>query len=131
MSSPIRVGILGLGKGSGDLVPGLWAAKAHLPYFLASPNYEVVAVANSTAQSAQSSIDFHQLGPKVKAYGSPEDIANDPNVEMVVVSVKVGMHNVLTKPALLAGPPSPEEPATPLPANVVITPEIKSTLRTR
>lgn len=39
----------------------------------------------------------------MKAYGSPEDIANDSNVDMIVVSVRVGMHYVLTQPALLAG----------------------------
>jgi predicted dehydrogenase len=103
MSFPIRIGIIGLGRGSGDLVPGIWAARAHLPYLLASPNYKVVAVSNSSVQSAQASIDFHQLGAEVKAYGSAEDIANDPDVDMVVVSVRVGMHYALTKPALLAG----------------------------
>jgi predicted dehydrogenase len=102
MSSPIRIGILGLGRGTGALAPGIWAAQAHLPYLLASPEYEVVAVSNSSVQSAQASINFHQLGPEVKAYGSPEDIANDPNVDMIIVSVRVGMHYALAKPALLA-----------------------------
>jgi predicted dehydrogenase len=103
MSSPVRVGIIGLGRGVGDMVPGLWAAKAHLPYFLASANFKVTAVSNSTIQSAQASIDFHNLGADVKAHGSPEGIANDPNVDLVLVSVKVGTHYALTKPALLAG----------------------------
>jgi predicted dehydrogenase len=103
MSSLIRVGILGLGKGTGTMVPGLWAAQAHLTYLLASPQYEVVAVCNSSVQSAQDAIKFHKLGTDVKPYGSPEDIANDLNVDLIVVSVRVGMHYALTKPALLAG----------------------------
>jgi predicted dehydrogenase len=103
MSSPIHIGILGLGKGEGGLVPGLWAAKGHLPYLLSSPKYKVVAVCNSTVESSQASIDFHKLGSDVKAYGTPEDIANDPNVDMVAVCVQVGKHYKLTKPALLAG----------------------------
>jgi predicted dehydrogenase len=85
------------------MVPGLWAAQAHLAYLLASPNFKVVAVSNSSVQSAQDAINFHKLGPEIKAYGSADDIANDPNVDMIVVSVRVGMHYALTKPALLAG----------------------------
>jgi predicted dehydrogenase len=101
MSPATHVGLIGLGQGTGGLVTGgLWAVKAHLPYLLASPKYEVVAVANSSVASAQSAID---LGPKVTAYGSPEDLAKDPNVDLVVVSVKVFKHYALTKPALLAG----------------------------
>lgn len=102
MPSPIRIGILGLSKGTGALVPGVWAARAHLPYLLASPKYQIVAVSNSSVQSAQAAIDHHKLGPDVKAYGSPDDIANDPNVDMVVISVRVGKHYALAKPALLA-----------------------------
>ena len=103
MSPAIRVGLIGLGQGNGDLVPGLWGAKAHLPYLLASPKYEVIAVANSSVKSAQGAIDYHKLGPKVKAYGSSEDLSKDPDVDLVVVSVKVAKHYLLTKPALLAG----------------------------
>jgi predicted dehydrogenase len=103
MSSPIRIGIIGLGKATGNMVPGLWAGKAHLPYLLASPKYQVVAVCNSSIESAQATIEFHQLGTDVKPYGSPEDIANDPEVDMIVLSVRVGMHYVLAKPVLIAG----------------------------
>ncbi|UKZ69283.1 uncharacterized protein TrAtP1_010293 [Trichoderma atroviride] len=101
--APIRVGIIGLGaKEAGLLSVGSWAASALLPSFLNSPHYEVVAVSNSSVASSQRSIDFHKLGPNVKAYGSPEDIANDPNVDLVAVSINVGHHYVVTKPALLA-----------------------------
>ncbi|TVY90117.1 Galactose/lactose metabolism regulatory protein [Lachnellula willkommii] len=102
-SSPIRVGIIGLGISESDLTPGLWAAKAHLPYLQASSAFRITAVANSSVKSAQTSIDHHKLGSDVKAYGSPSDIAADPNVDFIVVSVRVGKHYALTKPALLAG----------------------------
>jgi predicted dehydrogenase len=72
-------------------------------YILASPNYQLTVVANSTVASAQASIDYHNLGAGIKAYGSPEEIANDPNVDLVAVSVNVGKHCFLAKPALLAG----------------------------
>lgn len=103
MPSPIRVGILGLGRGTGALVPGLWAAQAHVPYLNASPSFTIVAIANSTVASARAAIEHHKLGPDVAAYGSAEDLAHDANVDMVVVSVRVGKHYALTKPALLAG----------------------------
>ena len=102
-ASPIRVGIIGLGIGNADFAPGLWAATAHLPYLQASPAYRITAVSNSSAKSAQTAINHHKLGSDVKAYGSPSDIAADPNVDLIVVSVKVGAHYALTKPALLAG----------------------------
>ncbi len=102
MPSPIRVAIVGLGR-EVAIGPGVWALLAHIPYLIASPKYEIVAVQNSTVESSQASIDAHKLGSQVKAYGSPEDLAKDPNVDLVIVSVKVEKHYALTKPALLAG----------------------------
>lgn len=83
--------------------PGKWGVQAHLKPILASPHYEVVAVCNSSAESSQASIEFHKLPKSVKAYGNPEDLAADPNVDLVVVSVNVAKHHVLSKPALLQG----------------------------
>lgn len=101
--APIRVGIIGLGaKEAGLVAAGSWAASALLPSFLKSPHYEIVAVSNSSVESSRRSIEFHKLGPNVKAYGNPEDIANDPNVDLVAVSINVGKHYDVTKPALLA-----------------------------
>ena len=100
---PIRVGLIGLSTSTVPTQPGMWASSAHLPSIVASPYYELVALCNSTVRSAEASIAFHNLGPSVKAYGSPEDLAQDPNVDLVVVSVEVGKHYMLTKPALLAG----------------------------
>ena len=52
--------------------------------------------------SAEASIAHHNLGVAVKAYGSPKDLADDPNVDMVVISVNVAKHFALAKPAILA-----------------------------
>jgi predicted dehydrogenase len=103
MSRPIRVGLIGLGHKAGGMAAGVWATNAHLPYLLSSPKYEIVALANSTIASAQAAINFHNLGPNTKAYGTPEDLANDPDVDLVVVCVKITQHYNLTKPAILAG----------------------------
>jgi predicted dehydrogenase len=85
------------------MVPGVWAVNAHLPYLLASPKYQVVAVSNSSKESASASIKANNLGDDVKAYGSAQEIANDPNVDLVVVSVRIAHHYDLAKPALEAG----------------------------
>ncbi|KAL7908111.1 NAD(P)-binding protein [Trichoderma velutinum] len=100
--APIKVGIIGLGATSYALGPGVWAVGAHLASFVPSPHYEIVAICNSSVESAQRSIDFHKLPSTVKAYGNPEDIANDPNVELVVVSIIVTNHHKVAKPAVLA-----------------------------
>ena len=102
-TNPICVGIIGLGKSANPLAPGAWAALAHLPGLLSSPNHKIVALANSTISSAQNSIKYHNLPSDVKAYGSPEDLAADPDVDLIVCSVIVTKHYMLTKPALLAG----------------------------
>lgn len=99
--APIRVGIIGLGATMGDTPIGRWGVNAHLRSIEGLPkDYELVAVANSSVESAQRSIDFHKLPPTTKAYGSPKDIAADPNVDLVVVSVNVAKHYELAKPIL-------------------------------
>jgi predicted dehydrogenase len=85
------------------MVPGLWAVNAHLPYLLASPKYKVVAVSNSSVESASASIKANNLEAEVKAYGSAQDIADDPNIDLVVVAVRIAHHYNLAKPALEAG----------------------------
>ncbi|KAL6855703.1 NAD(P)-binding protein [Trichoderma novae-zelandiae] len=100
--APIKVGIIGLGATGPALGPGAWAVAAHLASFVPSPNYEIVAVCNSSVESAQRSIDYHKLPSSTKAYGKPEDIAADPNVDLVVVSVIVTSHHKVSKPVLLA-----------------------------
>ncbi|KAL6411926.1 Galactose/lactose metabolism regulatory protein GAL80 [Ilyonectria robusta] len=99
--APIRVGLIGLST-SHFPEPGCWAAFVHLPSILNSPDYKLVAIANSTVQSARNSIAAHGLPSTIKAYGSPEDLANEPEVDLVVVSVRVGKHFELTQPAILS-----------------------------
>jgi predicted dehydrogenase len=100
--SPIRVGLIGLSSEPAGLGQGKWGVSAHLASLHPSPHYEVVAVCNSSVESARRSIEFHKLPASVKAYGSAEDLANDPDVDLVDVSVEVGKHLLAAKPALLA-----------------------------
>jgi predicted dehydrogenase len=75
----------------------------YLPYLTQSSKYKIAVLANSSVASAEAAIKEHHLPAEVKAYGSPADIAADPNVDMVVVSVNVAQHYDLIKPALEAG----------------------------
>jgi predicted dehydrogenase len=101
--APIRVGLIGLSSTKSDsMAPGSWAYLAHLPHLLSSPDYEIVALANSSQEAAQKAIKAYNLRATTKAYGCPEDIANDPDIDLIVISVVVMKHYKLAKPALLA-----------------------------
>lgn len=101
--APIRVGLLGLSsKIASAMEGGGWAASAHLPPITELDGFQLVAIANSSRASAQKAKEIHKLDASVKTYGSPEDLANDPDVDLVVVSVGVKTHYTLAKPALLA-----------------------------
>jgi predicted dehydrogenase len=76
---------------------------AHLPYLLKSPHYEITALCNSSVESAETAIKRHSLPSSTKAYGNPEDLAKDANVDLVVCCVRVDRHHRLTMPPLKAG----------------------------
>jgi predicted dehydrogenase len=95
--SPIRVGIIGLNAKSS------WAVGAHLPYLRQSSKYTITALCNSSVESAKAAIKAHNLPGDVKAYGSPEDLANDPNVDLVVGSTRVDTHYETLLPSVKAG----------------------------
>jgi predicted dehydrogenase len=76
---------------------------AHLPYLLASPHYEVVALCNSSVESAQAAVKRHSLPSSTKAYGNPENLAQDPDVDLVICCVRVDRHYALMIPSINAG----------------------------
>ncbi|KAL8934218.1 MAG: hypothetical protein Q9216_006021 [Gyalolechia sp. 2 TL-2023] len=96
----VRLGIIGL---SAD--PAAWATLAHVsPFKSGGPladDFKLTALATSNPDSANAAAKAHGI-PLEKAYCKPEDIANDPDVDMVVVSVKTPMHKRLAMPALHA-----------------------------
>lgn len=102
--APIRVGIIGLStitpSAGAGYTSGTWGL-VHLASLSNSPHYKIVALCNSTVEKARKSIEHNKLDPATtKAYGSPEDLAQDPDVDLVVVSVHVNKHYALVKPAL-------------------------------
>ncbi|KAK1716316.1 oxidoreductase family protein [Colletotrichum lupini] len=98
--APIRVGIIGLSAKEAVMGPGAWASIAILPSFKNSLHYEIVALCNSSAEAARRSIEMHKLPSTTKAYGDVEQLASDPDVDLVVVSVVVTKHLAVTLPAL-------------------------------
>ncbi|KAF2804357.1 NAD-P-binding protein [Mytilinidion resinicola] len=93
----IRIGLIGLSAA------GSWASQAHLPYLKASEKYTIVALCNTSVESAKAAIKAHDLPASTKAYGAYKDLASDSDVDLVVCSVRVDRHYDAIKPALEAG----------------------------
>lgn len=71
--APIRIGLIGLSGAPPDKYEGVsWTPSAHLPYLLASPHYEIVALLNTSVASAKAAIERYKLPSTVKAYENPE-----------------------------------------------------------
>ncbi|RMZ75375.1 hypothetical protein DV737_g5326, partial [Chaetothyriales sp. CBS 132003] len=98
MGQKIRVGIVGLSVSKGS-----WGQLAHLPRLSTSPNYEIVALCNSSVANAQKAIHHFNLPPSTKAYERYEDLANDPNVDLYVVTTRADTHYDIAMHALKAG----------------------------
>jgi predicted dehydrogenase len=96
----IRVAIIGLSAaatGSG------WAATAHLPYLRKSPYYKIVALCNSSLENAEAAIKAFDLPPETRAFGSPEELAEYPDVDFVVGNTRVDLHGKVLLPSLNKG----------------------------
>ncbi|KAH8590160.1 putative oxidoreductase [Bisporella sp. PMI_857] len=102
--APIRVGLVGLpGAPEGSYSGTSWTAHAHLPYLKASPHYTIIALLNTSVESAKRAIARFELPPETKAYGDPDDLANDKDVDLVVCSVRVDRHFQPVKASIIAG----------------------------
>lgn len=98
--APIRICIIGLAAtSSAGYKTGEWGIQ-HLNSLKSSPHYQIVGICNSTLASSQKSIESHKLGPDVKAYGSLDEVVNDPSIDMVSIVVAIGKHYQLMKPLL-------------------------------
>jgi predicted dehydrogenase len=93
--APIGVGIVGLS------VNGGWAGTAHVPALAALPDaYELRALSASSAESAKAAGE--KFGVPL-AFGSVEELVQQDEVDLVVVTVKVPHHRELVMSALAAG----------------------------
>lgn len=100
--APIRTALIGLSSSATTS----WASGAHLPYLL-SPRgrarYQIVALLNSSVSAAQAAIAAYDLDPSTRAYGSPDDLASDPDVDLVVCNTRVDLHYDTIRASIAAG----------------------------
>ncbi|MEO3873538.1 Gfo/Idh/MocA family oxidoreductase [Nonomuraea sp. B12E4] len=94
MYQQIGVGILGANPDRG------WAARAHIPAIRASPHFALAAVATTRAESAHAARE--RFGA-THAFTDPVALSRHPDVDLVVVTVKVPEHVELVTAALAAG----------------------------
>jgi predicted dehydrogenase len=100
-NKPIRLALIGL---SASATGTGWATQAHLPYLLKSPEkYTITALLNSSVGNARKAISAYNLPSSTKAYGNPDDLANDPDIDMVVANTRVDKHAAVLLPSLKAG----------------------------
>lgn len=75
-----------------------------MPYLQNSNGkYKIVALCNSSVDAAKSAIETYGLPASTKAYGNPEDLAHDTDVDMVVCNTRVDVHSATIRPSLLQG----------------------------
>ena len=94
MPDRIRVGIIGASASYG------WSKRAHLPALLAMPDFELTAVCTSREETAKESAEFY--GARL-AFSDYTEMANHPDVDLVVCSVSVPAHYGMVSAGLQAG----------------------------
>jgi predicted dehydrogenase len=92
--SKLRVGIIGVSPVRG------WAAEAHIPALRALPNFEIRALSAHTAESAREAGEAFGINT---VFTDHEQLATQPDIDLVVVTVKVPHHRELVSAALAAG----------------------------
>lgn len=94
MGPQLGVGIIGANPERG------WAARAHVPAIKASPDFALAAVATTRTESAEAARE--RFGAR-HAFTDPARLAAHPDVDLVVVTVKVPAHVELVRAAVDAG----------------------------
>ena len=99
MPDPTRVGIVGA-----TVTPGGsgWGANAHVPALHALPDYELRAVCTAHEETATASAE--RFGAEL-AFHDIDDMVVRPDIDLVVVSVRVPLHHQLVMASLRAGKP--------------------------
>ena len=97
MPDPTRVGIVGA-----TVTPGGsgWGADAHVPALDALPDYELKAVCTAHEETATASAA--RFGAEL-AFHDIDDMVLRPDIDLVVVSVRVPLHHQLVMAGLRAG----------------------------
>ncbi|MGH7342450.1 MAG: Gfo/Idh/MocA family protein, partial [Candidatus Rokuibacteriota bacterium] len=123
MPDKIRVGIVGATVTQGG---SGWGANAHVPALKALPGYELTAVCTSREDTAKASAAA--FGAE-RAFHRFSDMAAHPDVDLIVVCVRVPGHRELVVAGLQAGKPVVCE--WPLGANLAEAEEMAGLARQR
>src|SRR5262245_29770775 len=99
MADKIRVGIVGATVTQGG---SGWGANAHVPALKALPGYELKAVCTAHEETAKASASSFGAA---RAFHRFEDMATSPDVDWLVVCVRVPGHRDLVMAGLQAGKP--------------------------
>ncbi|MVO98323.1 Gfo/Idh/MocA family protein [Paenibacillus lutrae] len=86
--------------GVGIIGAGGWGGLAHIPALAALETYEVRAVTGTRLHSAQEAAERHGIG---RFYTDALEMAKLPEVDVVIIAVKVPEHDRLIRMALEAG----------------------------
>lgn len=97
MASPIRIGIVGATVTQGG---SGWGANAHVPALKVLPDYQLKAVCTAHEDTAEASAAA--FGAELAFHDINQMVAH-PEIDLVVVSVKVPIHHELVMAALRAG----------------------------
>jgi predicted dehydrogenase len=92
---PVRVGIVGLGAS-----PDSWAETAHLPALRAVPGYELRGVSASSLRSAELGALRHGVP---HAFASAGELAQHEEIDVIVIAVRVPLHDAAISEVLGAG----------------------------
>jgi predicted dehydrogenase len=92
--SKLGVGIIGVSPARG------WATTAHIPALLALPDYEIRALSALSAGSARAAGEAFGVSA---VFSDHEQMVTQPDIDIVVVTVKVPDHRELVMAALTAG----------------------------
>lgn len=94
MSDPIRLGIVGANVDRG------WARDAHLPALQRQSRFAIAAVSARSQDKADAAAAHFGAA---KGYGDSLALVRDPDIDMVVVTVRVPEHRAVVLAALAAG----------------------------
>lgn len=99
---PRRTALIGL---SASAVTS-WASAAHLPGLLSETGrskLRITALLNSSVDAAHAAIEKYKLPAHTKAYGSPGDLATNPDIDLVICNTRVDKHFETILPSVKAG----------------------------
>ena len=92
--SPVRVGVIGLSAIDG------WARRAHVPAIRAIPGLSIEALTASGAERSRLAAEQYSVP---HAFDGATELAKSPDVDLVVVTVRVDRHASAVLAALRAG----------------------------